>query len=161
MRPAPLLAAVFTAVFLSVGAPAFAADKVVQFDRYPTQGTAFDMVWKQWQKVPEYKFYVDAMGGRVPHFALGLADINGDKKPEIFARNNDDELGFCTEDGIACQMHIYVATPQGLIEVGKMMAGHRVVIAANKTDGVNDLIIREPDDKLYTYVWDKNRYKRK
>lgn len=135
------------------------ATRLVVFDPFP-KGKAAQIVNEQWRKEPNYKAYVEAMD-MVPDYMLGLADVNGDGEPEIFARHSDDELGFCDFHGPVCLMHVYAVTKKGVVEIGRMPAADPVTLSGHKTGNVNDIIVLDAKKKTHVYYWDGSAYKPK
>lgn len=154
-----LLFALWVAVFgVSVQPPARAAEPVV-FDNYPV-GSLFQEITSLWKQEAEYAEYVKALN-MVPAFALATADVNGDGTPEIFARHTDIEMGYCDVEGITCRLHIYQRTPQGLREIGRVMAGVEVKQDDQKTNGYADLLVMRPDKGFDRLIWTGVAYEKR
>lgn len=151
-----------TAPLAASNSPIFTGTKVV-FDRYPNLSgknpEISKLVRDLWVKDPEYKDYVSVFEGS-PEFMLGLADLNGDNIPEIFARHSDDLDGFCTEQGI-CRLHIYTRTAKGLVEIGRLMSADPILISNQTTKGYKNFSMYGEDNKQHMYVWNGKTYRPK
>lgn len=154
------------AAVLAISAPAAANDKpkpapfpkgqVVSFDYFP-KDPYFSTVRDIWKKTGEtaeiWKKYQE-----VPNFSIGIADLNGDGRPEILARHSDELWGQCDAQMHSCLMHIYVVTKTGEVEVGSMMAADPVIVLPNKTNGINDIFVVGEGVKDQIYQWNGKRY---
>ena len=144
------LAVFFTGVAVSAEKP-----KNVVFESFP-EGTGYAMVAKVWMADPEYQDYVTLFQAP-PHFSLGMADLNNDGTPELFAMHNDDIYGFCKKS--LCRMHIYASTPKGAVEIGRMWTMDPVKVLPEMTKGIKNLAMPGEDGRMHTYLWDGKAYK--
>lgn len=129
------------------------AGQRIQFNQYPT-GVMANAVTKAWESEEKYAEYIQGVG-TVPDFAMGQYDLNGDGRPEIFARHTDDLSGFCHTPelmDVLCLMAVYANTDKGLIKIGEMPAGDEVIVGTRINKGVRDIIITQPGGRK-TYVW--------
>lgn len=136
--------------------PAFPSGRKVSFNFFP-KDPSHALVREHWKKNGE----TAAIWSRfqeVPNFSIGLADLNGDGKPEIFARHSDELWGYCDASEYSCLMHVYVVTAQGLVEIGRMMASNPVLVLPGTTDGVRDIFVPDAGKADKYFKWNGKRY---
>lgn len=157
----------YAAVLCLIGGPVtFAGDQKEQrqppagkqiFFNYFPSGASADLVNELWKKHPDYKTIWEKHK-IVPDRAIGLADVNGDGKPEIFARHTEVYWEFCDKAGFACRTHVYASTDKGLVEIGDFMAADPIVVLLIKNKGINSLYAADSKDVGRIYSWNGKRY---
>lgn len=132
----------------------------LSFANFP-RGPLASQVQDAWVQDERYAQFVKEMGGFIPDFSMATHDINGDGRPEVFARHTDDVAGWCftpeLEDNL-CLMVVYANTPNGLIKIAEIPVGDEVVVGNRVNNGVRDLHIILPNKTRRTYVWNGRAY---
>lgn len=93
----------------------------------------------------------------IPMFQTALADLNGDGKPEIFARFSEEYYFRDSKDNT--KTYVFAYTSKGIINILDVMAGDLAIGAKDKS-GLRQIIAFNGLTPQYTvYAWDgKRRY---
>lgn len=89
-------------------------------------------------------------------YSIGIADLNGDGKPDLIVQFTGDD--WCSQTGKGCQGTAILSTPRGYADHDTPLAmfGSIVNVLPSMHHGLHDLRF---DDAKYVFKFDGRRYK--